>query len=262
MTTQKFFFTFILLSFFQFSHVVKAQFSAAFGPGITSYSGDVSGSEFGNTRPAFNVELWYQMNRHLYLKSGASIYQISASDVFPDRNRAFKATNFEVYTSLMVGANPDWRLMPFAYAGIGISTNSPQYATPGENGSNFIDAKALNTENERIPGAVTIFPTGLGLRFRVNEKFAIIADGGIRFTNSDLLDGVSAARIDVNSLSPEAVNYFESIRPNGLNGVESFGNANPDKNDVYGIFSIKLQFRLNSNNSSAGSMPCPPFYGR
>jgi hypothetical protein len=261
MTTQKIFFTFVILSLFQISNIANAQFSASFGPGVASYSGDVSGEKFKNARPTFNAELWYQMNRNLYLKSGVSIYQIFATDVFPERNRAFKATNFELYTSLMLGANPDWRLMPFAYAGIGFSTNSPEYALLGENGANYLDAKALNTENERIPGAIMTLPTGVGFRFRLNEKLAIVADAGLRFTNTDLLDGVSAASIDVSTLTPQAVNYFEAIRPNGLNGANVIGNGNPDKNDVYGIFSVKLQFKLNRNNNT-NSMPCPPFYSR
>ena len=47
------------------------------------------------------------MNRHMYLKSGASIYQVFANDIFPDRNRTFKATNFEVYTSLSNGGGEE-----------------------------------------------------------------------------------------------------------------------------------------------------------
>jgi len=249
---------FVLSLFLQKSF---AQFSASLGPGAVSYSGDVSGEEFKNVRSAFNVELWYQMNRNLYLKSGASIYQVFATDVFPERNRTFKASNFEVYTTLMLGANPDWRIMPFAYAGIGLSTNAPQYAVPSEEGNRFINARTLNTESEPLPGAFAIFPAGVGVRFKLNEKLSIVTDAGLRFTNTDLIDGVSTSIIDVNNLSPEAINYFEQIRPQGLNGATRFGNGNPSRNDVYGILSIKLQFKLNRNQSTE-SMPCPPFYRR
>ena len=260
MTKQHFLLAAAILFFALLSHKTQAQFSASFGPGVASYSGDVSGERFENIRPAFNFELWYQMNRHLYLKSGASIYQVFATDVFPERNRGFKASNFEAYTSLMLAADPDWRLMPFAYAGVGVSTNAPQYAVPTDGGNDFVDARALNTENERIPGAFAIIPTGVGVRFKLNEKLAIVADAGLRFTSTDLMDGVSTSIIDINNLSPEAINYFERVRPEGLNGATRFGNGNPDKNDVYGIFSIKLQFNLN-RNSNTRSMPCPPFYG-
>ncbi len=258
MTPQRFFLAIAVVFLFS-AQKSYSQFSASFGPGVAAYSGDVSGERFEHMRPAFNLELWYQMHRHLYLKSGASIYQVFASDVFPERNRAFKATNFEVYTSLMLAGKPEWRLMPFAYAGIGVSTNAPQYAVPTDNGNTFIDARELNTENERIPGAFTIFPTGAGVRFRLNEKLAIVADAGLRFTNSDLIDGLTTPIIDVNNLDQEAINYFESIRPEGLNGATRFGNGNPDRKDVYGIFSVKLQFKLN-RGGNGGSMPCPPFY--
>jgi len=261
MTKQKIFIIAAICVVSFYTQTVQAQFYALLGPGTSSYSGDVSGETFRNLRPAFNAELWFQMNRYLYLKSGASLYHISANDVFPERNRDFRATNFEVYTSLMLGANPDWRLMPFAYAGIGISTNSPQYAIPSDGDNNFLNAKTLNTEGENIPGAFTILPLGVGVRFKLNEKLSIVADAGFRFTNSDLIDGVSASTIEVDNLSPEAISYFEAIRSESLNGVSQIGNGNPDRNDVYGIFSLKLQFKLNRNDNSNG-IPCPPFYGQ
>lgn len=260
---RKLFFASSLFIFSAISPNVFAQFSATIGPGVTSYSGDVSGVEVQNARPALNVELWYQFNRNLYIKSGAGVYQISANDVFENRNRAFQATNFEVYSTLMLGGDPSWRLMPFGYAGLGITTISPQYAINNDQGEFFLDAKELQTEGRDIPGAALTFPMGLGFRFRLNDKLALVADAGIRFANTDLLDGVSTRSIEVASLSQEAVNYFEAIRPEGINGAETLSNGNPDSNDVYGIFSLKLLFRLNGNKNGSGrgnSMPCPPFY--
>ncbi|UZR95113.1 outer membrane beta-barrel protein [Chondrinema litorale] len=260
MTYKKLFLTVIVLFLFSISTNLFAQFSAAIGPGFASYSGDVSGEKFNDIRPALNMELWYQFNRNLYLKTGASIYQIAATDVFEDRNRDFKATNFELYTSLMLGGAPEWKLMPFGYAGVGLSTNDPQYAMNTDQGKVFLDAKELNTESRDIPGAELIVPMGIGLRYRLNDRIAIVADGGLRFTTSDLLDGLSTRTIEVASLSQEAVNYFETIRPNGINGAETIGNGNPEKNDVYGIFSVKILFNLNGNGRKSNSMPCPPFY--
>ena len=261
MTYKKIFLPAIVLFLLSTSTNLFAQFSAAIGPGTASYSGDVSGEKFRDIKPALNLELWYQFNRNLYLKTGTSIYQIGASDIFEDRNRDFKSTNFELYTSLMLGGDPSWRLMPFGYAGIGLTTNSTQYIMNSDQGEVFLDAKDLQTEAEDIPGATLIFPMGIGLKYKLNDRFSIVADGGLRFTNSDLIDGVSTRSIDVSTLSAEAINYFETIRPDGINGAETIGNGNPDKNDVYGMFSLKLLFNLNGKSSGkTNSMPCPPFY--
>ena len=71
------------------------------------------------------------------------------------------------------------------------------------------------------------------------------ADGALRFTNSDMLDGVSASVINANQLNDIARLYYETIRPNGIDN-EVFINGNPKIGDVYGIFSVKLQFELGS----------------
>ncbi|WP_020531495.1 hypothetical protein [Flexithrix dorotheae] len=240
-----------------------AQLSLAVGAGGTGYSGDVSGLKIQNTEPAVNVELWYQYTRNLYLKSGASYYKIGAPDVHPSRNRAFKASNIELYTSLMYGGNPGAKLMPFAYAGLGFTTNNPQYLLSSDGGAGEIKASDLQTESEPIPNISMIFPLGVGFRYDLSKKVAFVVDAGMRVVNSDLLDGVSARTINVANLSPEEVNYFETIRPNGINGATSFGNGNPNKADVYGMLTLKLLFKLGDQKKygkRGGSMPCPTFY--
>lgn len=241
----------------------NAQLSFAIGGGGTGYSGDVSGIKIQNTKPAINVELWYQYTRNLYLKSGVSYYKIGAPDVHPSRNRSFKASNFELYASLMYGGNPNAKFMPFAYGGLGVTTNNPQYLLSSDNGASAIKASDLQTESEPIPKISMIFPLGVGFRYDLSEKMAFVLDAGMRIVNSDLLDGVSARTINVANLSPEGVNYFETIRPNGINGASSFGNGNPNKTDIYGMLTLKLLFRIGDHkkyDKRGGSMPCPAFY--
>lgn len=240
-----------------------AQISLSLGPGISSYSGDVSGERFKNIGPAFNIEFWYQINRFIYLKSGASSYQINAEDIIFSRNRDFKATNFDGYSSLMIGGKPNWRLIPFVYAGFGITSNTPKYKIPTDNNNALLDARTLNTEGVQLPNTISFFIPGLGIKYRLNEKISLIADAGIRVLNSDTIDGLSAFIIDTNTLSPEAINYFNAIRPEGLNGATRFGNANPFKNDVYGLFNVKLLLEINKKiDNDTRHISCPTFYKR
>lgn len=238
-----------------------SQFSLLVGPGIASYAGDVSfGGKIEEFRPKLNVELWYQMNRHLYLKSGFNLYQLYAEDFRSQRNRDFRASNFEVYTSLMYSLNSEWRIMPFAFLGLGVSTNSPQYAIPTNNGGKrYIDAKTLNTEGENIPGSFVVIPGGIGFRFRVNYNIAIVTDGGFRYANTDLIDGVSVSSINTSNLSQEAIDYFEAIREENLSDDIFIGNGSPAFFDFYGMIAIKLQIRLNDNYEK---VVCPPFFNR
>lgn len=217
------------------------------GPGIASYSGDVSIPDVSYLRAAGSLEIWYEFTPKLYAKVGASMYRLYAEDFNPNRNRDFRADNYEVYTGVVYALTAQRKITPFISAGIGLTKVDPEHnvALDGINGDAWLRSREWLLDGHPVPTPVVIFPIGGGFRFRISSTISIIADGALRFTNSDMLDGVSASVINANQLNDIARLYYETIRPNGIDN-EVFINGNPKIGDVYGIFSVKLQFELGS----------------
>ena len=247
---------------------MKAQFSIAIGPGLTSYSGDISGPNLKYVRPAGNFELWYQFNPYLYVNFGTSIYRLYGEDINPIRNRAFRANHFELYTGLILASSASNKIMPFLTAGIGITKVDPEHKVPliGSDGYWWLNSSKWLPDGQPIPSPGIIFPLGAGFRIKVSKKISIVVDGALRYTNNDMIDGVSASEIYIAEINEVGKKYFETIRPEGID-EDKIGNGNPDANDVYGIFSIKVQFFIGSpiiknktfrfNGLKRGKLLCP-----
>ncbi|MEM1134902.1 MAG: hypothetical protein AAGI07_03610 [Bacteroidota bacterium] len=233
---------------------MKAQWSVSFGPGIAIYSGDVAGPTFSDIRPAGNMELWYKLSPSFYLKAGASIYRIFAKDIIPSRNRTFRSDHLELYSGFVYTPFPAKRLMPFASAGIGITSVNPAFRVPTDElgGHWWWISRRLGPDGSSIPSFGMIFPIGGGLRYVINSRMAFIVDGALRFTNTDMLDGVGTAQVVVANLSQTGINYFEAVRPNGINS-EILQNGNPNLKDVYGVVTFKLQINLGGSTTKATS---------
>ncbi|UZR95111.1 hypothetical protein [Chondrinema litorale] len=238
---------YLLLLFLSISSNLKAQWSVAFGPGLASYSGDVSVPDISHLRAAGNLEFWYQLTPNIYAKAGGSMYRIYAEDYNPKRNRDFRADNYEFYTGIILAASAEKAIMPFISASIGITKVDPEHnVTLDEiNGESWLRSREWNLDGQPVSSPALIFPIGGGLRFRVSSTVSIVVDGALRFTNTDLLDGVSASLINTNEINEIARLYYENIRPDGIDD-DVIANGNPAIGDVYGVFSVKLQFELGS----------------
>jgi len=255
------FFTLAILSLF---NVAYAQTSIALGPGITSYSGDISGPDPQYFRPAVNFEIWYQFNPYLYGKAGTSLYQIYAEDIHPDRNRAFRANHYDAYLGVILAPSPNKVIMPYVTAGIGITKVDPEHKVPltGSTGHWWLNSTKWLPDGRPIPSPAMIYPIGVGVKIRLAEKLSLLVDGVLRITNTDMLDGVGSSEIYVAEIDNVGRRYFETIRSGGLNEEDVLGNGNPDNGDTYGIFSIKLQYhfgKLLSGSKKIDKINCPTY---
>jgi len=226
----------------------QAQFtkwSLSGGLGITSYAGDLDGTGISNMKPALNFEAWYKLHENIQIKAGTSLYQLAGNDHVASRNRSFRANHYELYAAAMIVFPVD-RLDFFTYIGGGITKVDPEGISPGW----IVDLPVYDVEGQSMESTALIMPVGLGFRYKVTPTFAVVFDAGYRLTNTDYLDGVSRFDIPVNSLSRAAVSYHNSVRNNDINTNASdnatFRGGNPDLNDLYGIFSIKLQYIIPS----------------
>jgi len=224
-----------------FSSPLQAQdWSFAVGPGLTSFIGDASDQKLSTPRFALNAEAWYYLNDNFQLKSGLSFYRLSAEDADTTRLRSFNANNFEVYTSLMYYFRRGV-FTPFAYVGIGFTTSNPM----GESRIGEWDLRDIEPEGEEVPGLVGMVPLGVGLEYEITPVLSVVADLSMRYAFSDQMDAISREVILVDNLSPQAVEYHESLSDyiaRQVNEEASLQGGSSSEGDIYTMFSIKVKF--------------------
>ncbi|MFP4339092.1 MAG: outer membrane beta-barrel protein [Cyclobacteriaceae bacterium] len=222
-------------------HDAKAQaWSFAVGPGVSSYIGDVSEQRLGTAGFALNAEAWYYLNDNFQIKSGLTFYRIGANDPDTTRLRSFRANNFELYSSAMYYFKRGY-FTPFAYAGIGFTTSNPM----GQSRLGEWDLREVQPEGENVPGLVGIIPVGVGLEYEITPVLSLVADLSLRFALSDQLDATSKEIIQVDELSPTAVEYHSSLSgfiDRQVSEEPSIRGGSTAENDMYGLFTIKVKF--------------------
>lgn len=179
------------------------------------------------------------------------------------RNLSFSANNYELSLQGIFNLIPDKRsyrsrtfLNPYIILGFGISTNNPTGEHPTEGKANL---RKLNTEalaGGGYSGLLFVVPAGLGIRVKANQYIDILLEAGRRFTFSDYLDDVStvyASRDELLAASrsgsnDQALIFFDRSAEGGFPARRP-GNTrgNPDKNDAYYIFQIRLEMYLPHN---------------
>lgn len=231
----------LLCCLFIFSSPLKAQdWSFAVGPGISTFLGDASQQKLSSPGFALNAEAWYYLNDNFQLKSGLSFYRIRATDSDTMRLRSFDATNFELYTSLLYYF-PEGFVKPFAYAGIGFTTNNPM----GPSRIGEWDLRNVEPEAAEVPGLVGIVPLGFGVEYEITPVLALVADVSVRYAFSDQLDAISREIIQTDNLSPQAVDYYESLSDGVGRRVReeaTIRGGSSAENDIYGMFTLKIKF--------------------
>ena len=180
------------------------------------------------------------------------------------RNLEFQATNLEaslLFTFNLIPVNGSYTrrpvLNPYIMFGIGVSTNNPKAEHP-TNG-NLINLRHLNTEalpGQGYGGTILVIPVGLGIRLKANQYIDILFEAGRRFTFTDYLDDVSTVYPSEQRLLAadrigdplDAVALYDRSAEGGFT-PRSEGNTrgNPEKNDAYYIFQVRLEMYLPDN---------------
>ena len=236
----------LLFLFFSLSSLSSfaQKWSFVAGPGLSQYLGDVTDQQIGNSRLALNLEGWYWLNDHFQLKSGVSFYGIRGQDADTTRLRSFKSGNFEFYSSAMYSFKRGY-FTPFAYAGVGASTVSPQ----GKSRLGYWDLRDVQPEGQKVPGLVVMIPFGVGLEYEITPVISVVFDLAFRYALSDQLDAMGQEIVSVEALSPLAINYYESLSEGMTRRVEEnnvLPGGNPSNNDWYSLFLIKLKYTPSS----------------
>lgn len=220
---------------------VKAQtsYSAGINFGTFIYNGDLNPSRTGSWKtPGFAWGLTGHktitpiLAARLELNFG-KLRGDEAKYTNPDyrQYRAFAFNNNVTEIILAAEYSPlgaTKKLSPYIFGGIGYAGMKISRDYSRFNESYFASEPILKEElGEDIattpPKGVAIFPLGLGLKYSLNSKFSLHAEGSHRFTRSDYIDGFSKA-------------------------------ANPDLKDSYTKYSIGLRMHFGNKDPYA----CPP----
>jgi hypothetical protein len=228
------------------------------GTGTTHYYGDLAKSgDHSNIKPNFDLGVRYNIYR--WFSAGAQLtwFMLSGDDKSDPgkeiRNLSFQSHNIEFSGVIQVSVFEESGKFymrqianPFIYGGIGLVSYNPTAKLEGER----YNLKKLNTSGEDYSGITACFPVGGGVKFRLNSFLNIVADGGYRFLLSDNIDDVSSG------IYPEPTSFtdptarllsdrtWETLPPGTPTWAEQ-GTAvrgNPDNNDGYFIFNVKLEY--------------------
>lgn len=179
------------------------------------------------------------------------------------RNLSFKARNLEAslfFTFNLIPVNGSYTrrpvLNPYLLLGIGITTNNP---TAESDALGKVNLRHLNTE--ALPGlgysgTAMVIPLGIGVRLKATQYVDILFEAARRFTFTDYLDDVSTEFPSLQELEDAGrIGSFDDARilfdrsaeagyPTRAPGDDR---GNPEKNDSYYIFQVRLELYLPDN---------------
>jgi hypothetical protein len=98
------------------------------------------------------------------------------------------------------------QLVPYAYAGLGIIYHNPRAKTPqnfGEKGGEWVSLQPLETEGISYSRVQFVIPGGVGVRYRLTDRFDFAFEVGFRYSFTDYLDDVSGDFPDPSSLQSD-----------------------------------------------------------
>ncbi len=192
---------------------------------------------FGLSRIGFGIHATKKINSFAYLRGSIAMGRIVGDDntsADPSdesgkyryvRNLHFR--NFITEFSLMgiFDLSPNKGLYyrrksitPYVFAGIGVAFHSPEARGPGILRNTWIPLRDLGTEGQGLPGYAKkyslvqpVIPVGLGFKFRLDYRWDIALELGLRYTFTDYLDDVSTVYPDPGDF-PDNTSYLLSNR--------------------------------------------------
>ena len=180
--------------FKKYAHPLLSPFSYRLGLGITAYAGDLSKApDFANQKnhltPYISAGLVYRLTHFVSFRLEATGFQLySLPEDNSGTHKGFNSYNAEAYFALVHEFIPkksienySKKASPYIYGGIGGVLFNPKSL---EDDSNMLSAEDTTYSNKSL-----MIPAGLGLKYYLHESISIDLEGGVRFTQTDLLDG-------------------------------------------------------------------------
>ena len=267
-----------------------------FGVGASNFLGDLGGSKgigthgikdlkFSATRPTLQGGYKFMILPSLSARGQITWGYVSGDDaktknaVRNTRNLSFRSVIWEFsgmaqyypmgerihprYKIRGVNGNKTFSVMPYLFAGVGITFFNPKAQYNGK----WYALQPLGTEGQGLAGRpdkykryTLALPIGAGLKYLINKQWAISFEMSLRYTLTDYMDDVSTTYYDPNKIeaaygSPAGALSDRAIDPNnGVTGVNPVGNkglinylqrGDPRWNDAYMFAIFSLHYRIN-----------------
>ncbi len=258
--------------------------SVSFGAGTSSYYGDLSPySRFiPSTFKGMQWNLAFNYTRQLSPSFGLR-FGLTWARIAGDDNKMEGVTGYDTYfirnlhfrndvkelsilgqldlVPASKGITRRPKVVPYLFGGISIFAHDPMAKTPVGNGfsNEWVRLQPLHTEGQGLPGYAKPYsligvgiPLGLGLRYKLNQKFDLGVEVGYRVTFTDYLDDVGG-------------NYADpaDLQASGGALAVAMGNRTMEKTAAYSLKN-RTQGVLNylvSNNISVPANGDPFFLG-
>jgi len=149
---------------------------------------------------------------------------------------------------------------PYIIAGIGFTTSNPKAQDPLTGDwvnlrKDIVTEPGFNENGDQSGLFKFVVPLGIGVRLRANKYIDVLIEGARRFTFTDYLDDVStryASVDDIRAANPNnpdlAVRLYDRSAEGGYTPrPEGSIRGNPELNDAYYIFQIRLEMYLPDN---------------
>lgn len=243
-------------------------FELSAGAGIIDYGGDLVTKSLSlkQAGPSFAINGAYTFGGRYFVAASVMAGKVAADDSVAghaNRNLSFRSNILE--GALLFGVNlfdmenTDMMFSPYGFIGLGAFHYDPYVPnTAGEK----VYLRSLGTEGQGLAEYPEnnfyakwslAIPIGIGIKYELSNRMLVSAEVGLRKTFTDHLDDagsfnfadtaiIRANRGDVAS----AYAFRADELPNSRYPLDG-QRANPNKNDVYYNFLLKLTYRFGSS---------------
>ncbi len=268
---------------------ITGRTEVSFTAGANSFLGDIGGNKgiggsfmkdftFKTIKPLIGASVSYNLKRWVAVQGGFNITKVADADSLIDntgdqerwryyRNLSFRSNIFEVYGSAVfypaMFFESEYELrtfVPFVSIGIGIFHFNPQ----AKLNDTWVDLQPLSLEGQGFPeypdrkpySLYSLYiPASAGVKYYLNNKFAVSTGINFRKSFSDYVDDISTTYIDPNlfdlHLSPDKALlakqlYQRSLKPEKVR--PNVAKANSKSDDTYLNFFLTLSIRLRGDD--------------
>ena len=263
--------------------------------GFSHYSGDLTRPIFESRgfKPSVGLITRYTPVQRITFRLSAQYGQLEGRDDWYDdanginRNLSFQSDLWDFTGAMEVNLrrmDPRMKsgIFPYVFTGVSVFKFNPKavfeydpaspiatylgspYLELADRDGELVELQPLGTEgqettefNERRRYALTqiSIPVGGGLKFKLNHKWTLGVEYGMRFTFTDYLDDVSDSYVDPVRLLSQYGAMSAAMADRGPERrEENDARGTTDSNDVYGIFGVTFTYRLYGNRPA-----CPAF---
>lgn len=193
----------------------------------------------------------YRTSESLSIRAEAGWFRIGGTDEGGEnahRNLSFRTDCYEINAVAIYDMYHQYKLFhkrhlinPYGFLGIGVVFFSPTAEYDGER----YKLRPIQTEGQKYGVATLALPVGIGFRIKYSPHISFAVEGRYTWTRTDYLDDVSTTYVGDDAFDdPVAQELADKRTYKSLNGTPGGTRGDPNQNDGYFIFGVRLEYVL------------------